>query len=323
MNKRLILSSTIVVALFAVALAATSHAQTQPFRPGAPEILVDGGASYYMSPVWSPDGRHIAFTSAEYRGIWTVPAEGGTPRQITAEDAAGFGFTWSSDGSAIAARPARFDERYRHNAIKVYDVETGSENTLIDYRRGQVGLPQWTDLDQRIAVQVQREVELLETGIAPARREKQLRDEAVLFPRNNRIEKISLAADATEVVEDFGDRNILNLVPSPDGSVIAVQVMGEGIYVIDADGSNLCEIGRAENPVWSPEGRYLIVMITEDDGHNITGSELYAVDITTAQRFHLTAHTNLIALHPTVSPDGNTVAFGDPNTGRIYTMSIR
>ncbi len=323
MNKRLLLPATLVVALFAIASSTASHAQTQPFNPATPEILVDGGASYYMSPVWSPDGRHIAFTSAEYRGIWTVPAEGGTPRQITGEDAAGFGFTWSSDGSAIAARPARFDERFRHNAIKVFDVESGSERTLIDYQRGQMSLPQWTDLDQRIAVQVQREVEILETGIEPARREKQLRDEAVLVSRNNRIEKISLSADAAEVVGDFGDRNILNLVPSPDGSVIAVQVMGEGIYVIDADGSNLCEIGRAENPVWSPDGRYVIAMITEDDGHNITGSELYAVDITTAQRFHLTAHTDLIAMHPTVSPDGSKVAFSDSNTGRIYTMSIR
>ena len=323
MNNRLFYFKPFLAALFVLVLASASQAQTQPFNPGTPEILVDGDASWFMSPVWSPDGRHIAFTSAEYRGIWTVPAEGGTPRQITNEDAAGFGFSWSSDGSAIAARPARFDERYRLNAIKVYEVEAGSERTLIDFRRGQMSLPQWTDLDQRLAVQVQREIEIVETGMQPAVREKQLHDEAVLIPRNNRIEKITLAAEVTDVVEDFGDRNILNLVPSPDGSAIAVHIMGEGIYVIDADGNNLCEIGRAENPVWSPEGRYLIGMITEDDGHNITGSELYAIDITTARRFHLTAHTDVIAMHPTISPDGQLVAFGDPNTGRIYTMSIR
>jgi Tol biopolymer transport system component len=323
MNTRLLIFKPLLAALFVLLLATASQAQMQPFNPGTPEILVDGDASWFMSPVWSPDGRHIAFTSAEYRGIWTVPAEGGTPRQITDEDAAGFGFSWSSDGSAIAARPARFDAHSRHNAIKVYEVETGSERTLIDYRRGQMSLPRWTDLDQRLAVQVQREVEIVETGMEPVRREKQMRDEAVLVPRNNRIEKIMLSADTPVVVEDFGDRNILNLVPSPDGSAIAVQIMGEGIYVIDADGSNLCEIGRAENPVWSPEGRYLIAMITEDDGHNITGSELYAIDITTSRRFHLTAHTDVIALHPTVSPDGRRVAFGDPNTGRIYTMTIR
>ncbi len=322
-TQRLILLNPLMAALFVLVITMASYAQPQPFNPGTPEILVDEGASYYMSPVWSPDGRHIAFTSAEYRGIWTIPAEGGTLRQITNEDAAGFGISWSSDGSAIAARPAQFDDRYRLNAIKVFNVDTGDERTLIEYQRGQMSLPQWTDLDQRIAVQVQREVEILETGMEPARREKQLRDEAVMIPRNNRIEKVSLSAVATEVVEDFGDRNILNLVPSPDGSVIAVQIMGEGIYVIDADGRNLCEIGRAENPVWSPEGRYLIAMITEDDGHNITGSELYAIDITTAQRYHLTAHTDVIALHPTVSPDGQRVAFGDPNTGRIYTMTIR
>ena len=39
------------------------------------------------------------------------------------------------------------------------------------------------------------------------------------------------------------------------------------------------------SPVWSPQGHYLIAMITEDDGHDITGSEIYAIDITTAQPF--------------------------------------
>ena len=323
MNIPHLSSASLMAALFLLVCSTAGNAQNQPFNPATPEILVDEGASYHMNPVWSPDGRHIAFTSAEYRGIWTVPADGGTPRQITDEAAAGFGLSWSSDGSAIATRTARFDDRFRHNAIKVFEVETGAERTLVDYRRGQMSVPQWTDLDQRIAVQIQRNVEILETGLEPARRQKQLRDEAVVVPRDNRIEKIDIAANETVVVEDFGDRNILNVVPSPDGSVIAVQVMGEGIYVIDADGSNLCEIGRAEHPVWSPEGRYLIAMITEDDGHHITGSELYAIDITTAQRYHLTGHTDLIALHPTVSPDGRKVAFGDPNTGRIYTMTIR
>ncbi len=321
--QRIDFFKTILGALF-ILLSATVHtSEAQPFNPGSPQLLVDGESSFYMGPVWSPDGQRIAFTSAEYRGIWTVPADGGTPRQITDDYAAGFGLRWSSDGSAIAARTARYDDRYRHNAIKIFDVESGTESVLLDYRRGQMSLPRWTDLDQRIAVEVQRDIRLVETGLTPARREKQLRDEAVIFPRNNRIEKIDVTADETEIVEDFGDRNILNAVPSPDGSVIAVQVMGEGTYVIDADGSNLCEMGRAEHPVWTSDNRYLIVMVTEDDGHNITGSELYAIDITTGQRHHLTAHTDLIALHPTVSPDGNQVAFGDNRSGRIYTMTIR
>ena len=309
-------------------MAHISQAQTgpmQPFSPGPPEVLVDGNGHdvYFMSPVWSPDGRQIAFTSAQYRGIWVIPADGGTPAPLTDEPAAGFGFRWSSDGTAIAARTARFDDRYRLNAIKVFDVESGTETVLKDFQRGQMGLPTWTNRDQTVAVEFRQAVELLDTGMEPARLEKQPRDESVLIPRNNRIEKFHLDTDGPEFIGDFGDRTILNLVPSPDGSMMAVEIMGEGVYVLDADGSNVCEIGRAEHPVWTVDGRYLIAMITEDDGHHITGSELYAIEVSTSRRFHLTAHTDLVAMHPTVSPDGRKVAFGDNGTGRIYIMSIR
>ena len=64
-----------------------------------------GAGSPDMTPAWSPDGMHVAFTS--YRGgrpsIWIMNANGGDPRQLTTPVDAGDYFpTWSPAGDSIA-----------------------------------------------------------------------------------------------------------------------------------------------------------------------------------------------------------------------------
>ena len=57
---------------------------------GEPRQLTEGDYDH-CDPVWSPDGRSIAFTSARHDDrdhddagdVWLVPAEGGTPRRLT------------------------------------------------------------------------------------------------------------------------------------------------------------------------------------------------------------------------------------------------
>ncbi len=311
------------VALFFVLLLGFQNIQAQPFSPGTPEILIESESRYFMSPKWSPDGSRIAFTSAEYRGLWTASADGSEIEQLSQDESAGYGFSWSSDGSSILSRTASYEDRHRLHAVKRFDVETKTEHVIRDYSRERTGVPQWTDMDQRIAVPMRESIEMVESGIQPADRQKRLLDEAVLVSRDNRIEKTPVADEQPEVVVELEDRRILNITPSPDGSVIAFQVIGEGLFLIDADGSDLCELGRGEDPAWTPDGKYVIAVITEDDGHHITGSEIYAIDIDTGERHHLTSGTDMIALHPSVSPDGTRIAFTDNESGNIYAMPIR
>ncbi|MXX61049.1 MAG: amidohydrolase family protein [Holophagales bacterium] len=77
-----------------------------PIGGGDAEALTNGMA-WDMMPRFSPDGSEIAFISDRTGGdnVWTIPADGGEPRQISRED---FRLVnnpvWSPDGRFIAAR---------------------------------------------------------------------------------------------------------------------------------------------------------------------------------------------------------------------------
>ena len=70
-----------------------------PALGGTPVKLVENG----FDPAWSPDGKTIVFRSS--RGgqwdLWTIPVEGGTPKQFTNDASLDYQPCWSPDGKWI------------------------------------------------------------------------------------------------------------------------------------------------------------------------------------------------------------------------------
>ena len=73
-----------------------------PLAGGAPRVLVAGGGTV-ISPLWSPDGTKIEFTSD--RGgssdVWVIDAGGGAPRQLVNWPSSERYPVWNEDGSAV------------------------------------------------------------------------------------------------------------------------------------------------------------------------------------------------------------------------------
>jgi Tol biopolymer transport system component len=101
-------------------------------------------------PVWSPNGKQIAFVGMQPGQSWKlflVPAAGGTPREVLAESGSQMDANWSTDGKRLM-----FGD-FRQNGggliIRILDLQTGK----IEKVPGSEGLfsPRWSPDGRYIA----------------------------------------------------------------------------------------------------------------------------------------------------------------------------
>ena len=177
---------------------------------------------------WSPDGKQIAFTSAELlnedtlanSNIFVMDADGGNPINLTNHDALDQTPDWSPDGNRIAFSSSR-DGNW-----EIYLINTDGTNPInLTNHPAKDGRPDWSPDGNRIAF---------------------------TSDRDDNLEIYRMNADGT---------NPINLTQhpaeddqsswSPDGTRIAFESYRDEnweIYVIDADGAN--PINLTQHPDW-------------------------------------------------------------------------
>ena len=101
-----------------LAFAAAGRVWVMDLPDGTPRRLTsDTGKIFEYSPSWSPDSRSIAYTTVDENGaghVMAISADGGSPRQVSAEPAEYAHTQWSPDGSEIlVSRGSGATARYR------------------------------------------------------------------------------------------------------------------------------------------------------------------------------------------------------------------
>ncbi len=313
--KRILL----IVLVFAAQIFAQDLFKVQP-----EEVLVNptGDGVQFMNPKWSPDGSRIAFTGNNYRGIWVYDLSGKQIEQVTDEGAAGFGFSWSPDGSYILTDVAKYENGRRLDAVKTFNIALRSENTLIDYRTNLRGTPKWTSADSRIYLFDGKKLQYLETGIDQNTLNKSAAPQSIVYSKGDKIILEDAGTGSKTQFHPFNGEQYLNLHLSPDGKKVVFEVYGGNCYVLNLESSQVFDLGTGYRPQWSPDGQYVAYMVTQDDGHNYTASDIYISDSNGTAKQNITANSSRIAMDPDWAPDGSRVVYSAYREGTIVSVGL-
>jgi|WetSurMetagenome_2_1015567.scaffolds.fasta_scaffold157845_2 hypothetical protein len=284
------------------------------------QLLISGSMeNAVMNPVFSPDGNKIAFTKSLYQGIWIYDLKSQTTTQITNEAAAGFAFKWSADSKSILTRVAKYEDMRRYNAVKVFEIETGESKQLSDYRTMMPYLPQWIDGDTKVFLPVKGKDEVYFTG---KEKNNNISNNIAAFEKNNTLVIKNFTEESEKTFKPIKDAEYINLSTSPDRTKIVFEAMGGNMFVMNIDGTNFIDLGQGDNPKWSSDNNKITYMITEDDGNDFTGSDIFVINPDGTNKKNLTNSKDLIEMNPSFAPDANSVVFDIVNDGSIYLMNI-
>ncbi len=252
-----------------------------------PRLFIKSSQSL-MAPVWSPDGSKIAVTGDNFIGIWVANADGSNLQQVSTALGAGYKMSWA-DASNIVSTPYSVENNMRMVRVENVNVQSG---TIQEVASGQHNFLRSKVMKAGNILQIMVDQPAEATKLIPA-------------------------------LSKFAGKMVLNPTLSPDGKKIAFQIVSNGLFVCDVDGSNLKSFGKGSHASWAPNSRDLMFARLQDNGERFTQSDIFSVNVETGVENNLTPNSDVIPVTLSVSPDGTKVAFDNDADGNIYVIDIK
>ena len=272
------------------------------------------GKKSSAAPLWSPDGREIAFASDRdgKRQIFVISPIGGEARQVTKSETAVSAFRWSPDGKSIAfaapdadAKPLK-DRKDRYGEFEIVRSDytrshlwvqpmEGAATRLTEGEKFSVGAFSWSPDGTKIAF----------TAVPDP------------TPNSSRLADIYTVTLASKEVRPLVTTKGADSNPqwSPDGKEIAFQTAAgrelsfknTRIAAVSADGGEPRVLTQAldEDPQlvrWTARGIFF-------EARQKTASYLYLLDAGTSRISRLGENDGLAYAQSAVTDDGRTAAF--------------
>jgi len=304
-------------------------------------------------PSFSPDSRFIAFSRTDFNGLYTSDWQGNFAT-VAEAPMAGWRYSWAPDGHNLAYRARYGDTPALAGMVASPDGKTQTQvtdwqNDLFPPQWGKDGIT-FKAGDDLMTVDDSGQVKCVKSlsdgrgivsrvaaasaalfanyligastaafaALIPASSGKSSGKD-IITNANNEVWTIDENGDMKKLLDVKDESGFFSPQTSPAGDAVAAQGLSGKLYVANMTGGQYVDLGKGQNPAWSPDGRYLIYEVASDNGHDITSSDLWITSRDGLWKKQLTSGSGL-KRYPSWSPDGRTLAY--EINGKIYYAPI-
>jgi Tol biopolymer transport system component len=259
-----------------------------------------------IQPNWSPHGFRIAYggrRNAAQRDIWTIPAGGGEPTEVTNDPATEGSPVWSPDGKYLyfASDRAGSMNLWRVPIEEQTGKVLGPADAVTTPSPYSAQLSFSRDGQRMVYSQIVRGANLQRVGFDPV--------------------KETVTGQPVWITHGSRTANTPNL--SPDGEGLAFDAQGstqDDLFVIKRDGTGLRQltddIYKDRQPRWSPDGRR-IAFFSDRSGK----WEIWMINSDGSGLKRLTYAPGAVT-NPQWSPDGTRIAYRNPGGDSPSIMEV-
>ncbi len=286
----------------------------------------------FTAPTFSPDGKNIAFTSLNFKGIYIENIADGTKKKITDDEGSGFRFSWSPDGTAITYLARENVNRKVINTIKIVEIDNLKTHELTMPGLG-ASMPSFTQSNEVIysfkGTLVKRKwsngtvgkEEIIANNVPANIIIPSPKGDKLIIEDNDGIKIMDSGGRGIKVIVKNGKNDFAN---NAKFSFECNKVLFfnnietvEHMYVYDINSEKLKDLGEGYFGHWLKDSRIIYCIIVNDGLKNIA-SDLYIINADGSEKKKVTDTADQIEIQPAILPGSNTIVYRNDKNGGIY-----
>lgn len=257
-------------------------------------------------PVLNQQGDALLISSSNYKGLNYYDLKSNTYFAVTEDQGAGYNPVIGKE--QILFQSNKFENGRKFSAVKSYDIQRKSTAEILPFSRE---VKQLSSLGN--TVQVTSDSKPLKSirNFTVSQRSVITKNGKIILINGNQQKELNPVKEARN--------GYLWVSLSPKGDKILFTAAGLNTYIMDLNGKIVSNLGRVEAPEWYNEN-WIVGMLTKDDGHTITASDIRMVS-TDGKEVILISDTTEIAMYPSAAGQAGKVAYATAD-GKVFVLDL-
>lgn len=257
-------------------------------------------------PVLSQQGDALLISSSNYKGLNYYDLKSNTHFIVTEDQGAGYNPVINN--GQVLFQSNQFENGRKFNAIKAFDIQNRVTSEILPYSRES---RQLSSSDGKVQLTSDSKPMKAIRNFTVSQRSVITKDGKIILINGNEQKDLNPVKEARN--------GYLWVSLSPKGDKILFTAAGLNTYIMDLNGKILSDLGRVEAPEWYNEN-WIVGMLTKDDGHTITASDIRMVSSDGKEVIRI-SDTTEIAMYPSAAGQAGKVAYATAD-GKVFILDL-